>query len=93
VTIKALAEQGRDDRLPANVEFFPGGVKLVEHDGGEVDIDALNGRHHFSGIAEKTRDVFSTIGEARNGLGGNGPWFFTSALHRVSFSDAWISKA
>jgi len=49
---------------------FAGGVKFVEHDGGEVDIDALNGRHHFSGIREKTRDVFSTIGEARNGLGG-----------------------
>src|SRR6266566_8668444 len=51
-----------------------------------------NGRHYFSGIGEKTRDIFSTIGEARNGIGGNGPWFFTSALHRVSFPDAWIPK-
>jgi len=93
VTIKALAEQGLDDSLPANVEFLGGGVKFVEHDGGEVDIDALNGRHYFSGIGEKTRDIFSTIGEARNGIDGNGPWFFTSALHRVSFPDAWISKA
>jgi hypothetical protein len=93
VTIKALAEQGLDDGLPANVEFLRGGVKFVEHDGGEVDIDALNGRHHFSGIGEKTRDVFSTISEARNGLGGNGPWFFTSTLHKVSFPDAWISNA
>jgi len=64
VTIKALAEQGLDDSLPANVEFLRGGVKFVEHDGGEVDIDALNGRHYFSGIGEKTRDIFSTIGEA-----------------------------
>jgi len=29
------------------LSFLRGGVKFVEHDGGEVDIDALNGRASF----------------------------------------------
>jgi len=74
---------------------FAGGVKFVEHDGGEVDIDALNGRHHFSGIREKNeRTSFSTIGEARNGLGGKRSLVFLRVLFiEFPFPDAWISKA
>jgi len=84
VTIKALASKVFDDGLPANVEFLRGGVKFVEHDGGEVDIDALNGRHHFSGIREKTRDVFPR--SARRAMASaETVLVFTSTLHRVPF--------
>ena len=47
VAVEALTEQGLDDGLAADVEFFGGGVQLAQHGGGEVHIHALDGRHPF----------------------------------------------
>jgi hypothetical protein len=41
--IQALAEQGFDDGLPADVQFFGEAVQFVEHGRSEIHIDALDG--------------------------------------------------
>ncbi len=40
--IESLTHQSLDDGLAADVEFEGSLIELVQHAGGEVDIDALN---------------------------------------------------
>jgi len=60
--VEGLAEHGFDDGLAADVEFFGGGFEFFEHGGGEVDVDASDGFHHFAGVGEEAGDVFAVVG-------------------------------
>jgi hypothetical protein len=57
-----LPEHGFDYGLAADVEFFGGGFEFFEHGRGEVDVDALNGLHHFAGVREEAGDAFAVVG-------------------------------
>lgn len=82
--VQGLAEHGFDEGLAADVEFFGGGFEFFEHGGGEVDVDALDGFHHFAGVGEEAKDVFAVVGHAGDGFGGD--WLFPKGcfLHRDS---------
>ena len=82
--VEGLTKHGFDYGLAVDVEFFGGGFEFSEHGGGKVDVDALNGLHHFTAVGEKAGDVFAVVGSAGYGFGGD--WLFSRAdfLHRVS---------
>jgi len=51
--VEGFAKHGFDDGLAADVEFFCRSFEFFEHSGGEVNVDALDGLHHFTGIGEE----------------------------------------
>jgi hypothetical protein len=57
--VEGLADQGFDDGLAADVEFFGGVFQFFEHGRGEIDVDALDGLHHLAGVGEKARNVLA----------------------------------
>jgi hypothetical protein len=50
--VQCLANQGLDDGLSADVEFFGGALQLLEHGRREIDVHALDGFHYAAGIGE-----------------------------------------
>jgi hypothetical protein len=68
--VQGLAEHGFDYGLAADVEFFGGGFEFFEHGCSEVDVDALNGFHHFAGVGEEAGDVSAVVGLEGDALGG-----------------------
>ncbi len=90
--VEGLADQGFDDGLAADVEFFGGVFQFFEHGGGEIDVHALDGLPHLSGVGEKARNVLAAVGHARDGVGGE--WFFSRMrfFHRVSGLREWPSR-
>ena len=76
-------EHGFDYGLAADVEFFGGGFEFFEHGGGEVDVQALDGFHHFAGVCEEAGDGFAVVGLAGDGFGGDGSLSRACFLHRV----------
>jgi hypothetical protein len=69
--------------LAADFEFFGGGFEFFEHGGGEIDVDVLDGVHHFAGVGEEARDIFAFVGLAGDGLGGDG--FFLDRVFFIEF--------
>ena len=47
--IEALAEQGFDDGLAADIQLFGEAVQFMEHGCGEIRVDALDGLRMTSG--------------------------------------------
>src|SRR5208282_4963249 len=90
--VEGLAEQSFDDGLTADVEFFGEAVEFVQHGGGEVDIDALDGLHAAAGVGEEPGDVLARIRQAGNGFGGD--WFLLTrcVFHKVCALPRWPSK-
>jgi hypothetical protein len=89
--VEGLADQGFDDSLAADVEFFGGVFQFFEHGGGEIDVDALDGLHHLSGVGEEARNVLAAVGHARDGFCGDGLSFRMRFLHRVAVPPEWLS--
>jgi hypothetical protein len=58
VTVESLAEQSFDHGLAADVEFLGNDVELGKHDGGEIDVDALNRWHHAPELVKKRETLF-----------------------------------
>ena len=59
--IEALADERFDDGLAADVQLFGEAVQFMEHGGGEIDVDALDGLHAAAGIGEKPGDVLAGL--------------------------------
>ncbi len=81
--VEGLAKHGFDYGLAADVEFFGGGFQFFEHGGGEVDVDALDGFHHFAGVGEEAGDGFAVVGSAGDGFGGEVLFLRARFLHGV----------
>src|SRR5579863_1335941 len=81
--VEGLPQQALDDRLPADVQLSRRFLQLLEHAGGEIDVDALNRVHHPAAVGEKPRDVFALVGEPRNRLRRRSPPPLTSFLHKA----------
>src|SRR6266478_1920034 len=81
--VKRLSNQSLDYRLAADVQFFCCVVQFVQHRRREIYIDPLDRAHHVARIREKTRDIFSIVGETGNGLCRHWLLPFTNALHKV----------
>ena len=69
VLIERLAKELLDHRLAADVQLAGGAVQFVQHGRGEIDIHALNGRHHASRVGEEAGDVLAAVGAPGDGLG------------------------
>jgi hypothetical protein len=82
--VEGLADEGFDNGLAADVEFLGGVFQFFEHGGGEIDVDALDGLHHLSGVGEETRNVLAAVGHAGNGFGGERFFPRMRSLHKVS---------
>ena len=81
--IEALAEQRFDDGLAADVQLLCEAVQLVEHGGGEIHVDALDGLHAAAGIGEEPRDILAAIGHAGDGFGGYGLFLTRRVFQKV----------
>ena len=89
--IKTLANQGFDDGLPADIQFFREAVQLLEHRPSKIHIDAPDGLHTAAGIGKKLRNVSAGIGSARNGFGRD-RFLFTRRIFHIAFAPrAWSS--
>jgi len=82
--VEGLADERFDDRLAADVELFGGDFQFFEHGGREIDVDALDGLHHFPGVGKKVGHVLAVICHAGDGLDGQGLSSRTRFLHRAS---------
>ncbi|MGH9743307.1 MAG: hypothetical protein ACRD51_13265 [Candidatus Acidiferrum sp.] len=69
--IEGLAEEGFDDGLAADVQFFCEAVQFVESGSVEIHVDALDGLHAVAGIGEEAGDILAGIGQAVDGFGGS----------------------
>ena len=67
--VQSLADQGFDDRLPADVEFLGEAFQFFEHGGGEINIYTLDRFHHAAGIGEEARDILAAVRHAGDGFG------------------------
>lgn len=67
--VQPLADQGLDDRLPADVEFLSEAFEFFEHAGSEINVYTLDGFHHAAGIGEEARNVFAIVRHAGDGFG------------------------
>src|ERR1700688_334530 len=83
VLVKRLSNQSLDYCLAADVQLFCCVVQFVQHRRREIYIDMLDRTHHVARVREKTRDIFSVVGETRNSFCRHGLLPFTSALHKA----------
>ena len=67
--VQSLADEGLDDRLPADVEFLGEAFQFFEHGSGEINIHALNWFHHAAGIGEEARHILAVVRHAGDGFG------------------------
>ena len=67
--VQSLADEGLDDRLPADVEFLGEAFQFFEHGSGEINIHALDRFHHAAGIGEEARNILAVVRHAGNGFG------------------------
>src|SRR5258708_29389987 len=83
MAVQALADQGLDDCLSADVQLLCGSIQLFEHGGGEIDVHSLNRLHHPAGVGEKARNIFSLVCQAGNGFSRSPLCFPTSGSYSV----------
>ena len=67
--VQSLADQGFDDRLPADVQFLGEAFQFFEHGGGEINIHTLDWFHHAAGIGEEARNILAVVRHAGDGFG------------------------
>ncbi|MGH9675488.1 MAG: hypothetical protein ACRD36_00175, partial [Candidatus Acidiferrum sp.] len=90
--IEGLTEQGFDDGLAADIEFFGEAIEFVEHRGGEIYVNALDGLPAAAGISEEAADVLAGIGEAGDGFRGYRFLFTRCVFHKACALASWLSK-
>jgi len=81
--VQSLADQGLDDRLPADVEFLGEAFQFFEHGGGEINIHTLDWLHHAAGIGEEARNILAVVRHAGDGFGRCRFFLTSSVLHKV----------
>jgi hypothetical protein len=86
VAVEALTDESLYDSLAAHVEFAGRAVEFLEHSGGEIDVDSLDGFHHAAGVGEETGNVLAAIRLAGNRFGSDFLAGLKCPLHKVPFA-------
>ena len=76
-------KQRLDHCLPADVQLPGSPFQLFQYGRCEINVDSLNGLHHFAGIGEKARNIFPLFGQTDNRLCRGSFASPTSFLHKA----------